>query len=228
LEETPYTVMNSCDLYEIRHYETYSVASTAVSSNSDEGGTAASTVEGMAAGSAFNALTAYLFGANDELKVMSMTTPVTTTSSGDMRIYLLPTDNGRIPQPIPLINNKIESVPIVSNSSFDDKQVEIVQIPPAFLAIRKFTGFVTDGEVARQKDALLQALEMDGVELDVAHGSVVPHVVFQYNPPYTLPMVRRNEIGVPVRNVQMDGDGDYGTTKSVSLKKEWTLEDDHE
>ena len=141
---------------------------------------------------------------------------------------LLHSHNGRIPQPIPLINNKIESVPIVSNSSFDDKQVEIVQIPPAFLAIRKFTGFVTDGEVARQKDALLQALEMDGVELDVAHGSVVPHVVFQYNPPYTLPMVRRNEIGVPVRNVQMDGDGDYGTTKSVSLKKEWTLEDDHE
>ena len=100
--------------------------------------------------------------------------------------------------------------------------VELVDIPPARLAVRKFTGFVTDGEVARQKDVLLQALEMDGVELDVAHGAIVPYVVFQYNPPYTLPMVRRNEIAVPVRTV---GES-MAYSSFTSLKEEWNVDGD--
>ena len=206
LVEPTYTVVEENDLYEIRSYEAYSVVSTAVSSDTD-----VLALEGMAAGSAFNSLASYIFGANDESKVMEMTTPVTTTSAGDMRFYLNTEDNERIPQPTSGDKN---------SESTDDTNLEIVQIPAALLAIRKFTGFVTDGEVARQKDTLLQALEMDGVELDVAHGAIVPHIVFQYNPPYTLPMVRRNEIGVPVRN--LDGDKEPIT----SLKEEWSVAED--
>lgn len=205
LVEPSYEVVQENDLYEIRSYEAYSVISTAVSSETD-----VMALDGMAAGSAFNSLASYIFGANDEEKVMEMTTPVTTTSAGDMRFYLNADDNERIPQP--------------DKNSDDDSNLEIVRIPASLLAIRKFTGFVTDGEVARQKDTLLQALEMDGVELDVAHGAIVPHIVFQYNPPYTIPMVRRNEIGIPVRN--LDGDEEPVT----SLKEEWSVgeEDDDE
>lgn len=194
LVEPAYTVVEENDLYEIRSYEAYSVVSTAVSSDAD-----VLALEGMAAGSAFNSLASYIFGANDESKVMEMTTPVTTTSAGDMRFYLAE-DTERIPEP--------------------ETDLEIVRIPAALLAIRKFTGFVTDGEVARQKDTLLQALETDGVELDVAHGAIVPHIVFQYNPPYTLPMVRRNEIGVPVRNRDVE--------PVVSIKEEWSVPEDDE
>ena len=77
-------------------------------------------------------------------------------------------------------------------------QILIQDIPPARLAVRRFTGFATKGEVMRQKNALLAGLALDGVELDVPHGSTVPHVVFQYNPPYTLPVLKRNEIAVAV------------------------------
>lgn len=205
LEEPSYTVIEDNDLYQIRSYEAYSVVSTTVSSDAD-----ASALEGMAAGSAFNILASYIFGANDESKVMDMTTPVTTTSAGDMRFYLNPIDNERIPKPT------------AKNTENTDDALEIVQVPAALLAIRKFTGFVTDGEVARQKDTLLQALEMDGVELDVAHGAIVPHIVFQYNPPYTIPMVRRNEVGVPVRNTAKEGDEEPIT----SLKEEWNVDED--
>mmetsp|Transcript_14155 Transcript_14155/g.29558 ORF Transcript_14155/g.29558 Transcript_14155/m.29558 type:complete len:464 (-) Transcript_14155:121-1512(-) len=198
LEEPSYTVVEESDLYEIRSYEAYSVAST----------TAA--FEGLAAGSAFNALASYIFGANDEERAMEMTTPVTTTSTGEMRFYLKTgADNERIPQPK---SNDI-------SGSEENNNIEIVNIPAALLAIRKFPGFATDGEVARQKDTLLQALETDGVELDVAHGAVVPHVVFEYNPPYTLPMVRSNEIGVPVRSK-------VGVEPVVSLKEEWSVEEE--
>ena len=210
LAEPSYKVVEENDLYEIRSYEAYSVVSTAVSSGTD-----VLALEGMAAGSAFNSLASYIFGSNDESKVMAMTTPVSTTSAGDMRFYLNTDDSERIPEPT---SGDKSAETIDDNSS----NLEIVQIPAALLAVRKFTGFVTDGEVARQKDTLLQALEMDGVELDVAHGAIVPHIVFQYNPPYTLPMVRRNEVGLPVRN--LDGDKEPIT----SLKEEWSIGDDED
>ena len=140
---------------------------------------------------------------------MTMTTPVTTTSLGEMRFYLSDTS---IPRPLDVRQSAITS---------EVGAIQIVEIPPGRLAVRKFTGFVTDGEVARQKDTLLQALEMDGVELDVPHGAVVPHVIFQYNPPYTLPMVRRNEIAVPVRGLQ-----DQLEQTPTTLKKEWNVDDD--
>lgn len=204
LEEPAYSIVEENEIYEIRSYEAYSVVSTVASS--DDG---ISALEGIAAGSAFNTLASYIFGGNDESKVMDMTTPVTTTSAGDMRFYLKISQNERIPEPS-------------ADNDIADAGVEIVQIPEAVLAIKKFPGFATDGEVARQKDVLLQALEMDGIELDVAHGAIVPHVVFQYNPPYTLPMVRLNEIGVPVRNVGKKDDDEPIT----SLKEEWSIGDD--
>jgi len=204
LEEPAYTLIEETDLYEIRSYEAYSVVSTVASADAD-----ISALEGMAAGSAFNTLASYIFGDNDESKVMEMTTPVTTTSTGDMRFYLKIASNERIPKP-------------KNTDKVDD--LEIVQIPAAVLAIRKFPGFATDGEVARQKDTLLTALQMDSVELDVAHGAIVPHVVFQYNPPYTLPIIRLNEIGIPVRNVGKDGDEESIT----SLKEEWSVSDDED
>jgi len=201
LEEPSYKVVEETDLYEIRSYEAYTVAST----------TASMSMEGIVAPSAFNALAAYIFGANDENKVMEMTTPVTTTSTGEMRFYIKQAD--RIPTPT-----------LEADTGSDIETIEIVNVPAALLAVRKFTGFATDGEVARQKDTLLQALETDGVELDVAHGAVVPHVVFQYNPPYTLPMVRCNEIGIPVRSKS----GGAEEPVVLSLKEEWSVEEDEE
>jgi len=213
LEEPAYTVVEENDLYEIRSYEAYTVVSTTVSSGTDT-----LALDGMAAGSAFNTLASYIFGANDQSKAMDMTTPVTTTSAGDMRFYVKTTDNESIPQPTANTSGDKNGENMDENNS----GIEIVRVPAALLAIRNFAGFVTDGEVARQKDTLLQALEMDSVELDVAHGAVVPHVIFQYNSPFTLPMVRRNEIGLPVRNMTKEGDEESIT----SLKEEWNVDDD--
>ena len=189
LQEPKYTVVEMCDLYEIRDYDEYTVASTDMDDTEDLATT----------GTAFNTLAGYLFGGNKEAKSMTMTTPVATTSLGEMRFFLAEKN-----APEPLYANK-------------DARVEISDVPPGRLAVRKFTGFVTDGEVARQKDTLLQALEMDGIELDLPHGAIVPHVVFQYNPPYTLPIVRRNEIAVPVRRAE---------DQTVSLKKEWNVDNE--
>lgn len=181
-----YRVLSSAEGYEIREYDSYTVASTFMSKVDEE-----YTMDDLASsGEAFNALAAYLFGANDEKDVMEMTTPVTTTSTGEMRFYLKER-KGSNSFPVPVAEN---------DEAFNAKgEVKIQEIPKATLAVAKFTGFVTEGEVARQKDALMTCLVLDGVEIDVPHASVVPHVILQYNPPYTLPILRRNEIGIPVR-----------------------------
>ena len=183
-----YRVLTRAAGYEIREYESYTVASTFMSKVGEE-----YAMDDLASsGEAFNALAAYLFGANDEKAVMEMTTPVTTTSAGEMRFYLKERNgagSSSFPQPV-----------AENDEAFNAKgEVKIQEIQNATLAVAKFTGFVTDGEVSRQKDALMTCMAIDGVEIDVPHGSAVPHVILQYNPPYTLPIFRRNEIGIPVR-----------------------------
>jgi len=199
LEGPAYTVVKSFDEYEIRDYQGYTVASTVMNPIGEpykEGNLSSN-------GAAFNALAAYLFGANTAGKAMEMTTPVTTTSLGEMRFYLA---EAEAPKPL-------------DQGMYDTGAVQIVDIPPARLAVRKFTGFVTEGEVSRQKDVLLNNLALDGIEIDVPHGAVVPHVIFQYNPPYTVPMIRRNEIAVPVQSPMVE---------PPSIEEEWLIGNDVE
>ncbi len=194
-----YTVVSENEGYEIRDYEGYNVASTSMS----KVGEPYSMNDITKGGAAFNALAAYLFGANDEGRIMEMTTPVSTTSVGEMRFFLKNDKIADFPQPLS------------PEGTFNEQgAVKIVEVPAARLAVAKFTGFVTEGEVSRQKDALLSALAIDGVEVDTPHGTVIPHVIFQYNPPYTIPIVRRNEIAIPVRSEE-------DIVKNNDLEKEW-------
>lgn len=193
-----YTVVVQGEGYEIRDYDSYTVASTSMSKI----GEPYSMDDIGKGGAAFNALAAYLFGGNDEGKVMDMTTPVSTTSMGEMRFYLKGDSVSDFPQPL------------LPEGTFNEQgAVKLVEIPPARLAVKKFTGFVTEGEVARQKDALLSALALDGVEVDAPHGAVIPHIILQYNPPYTIPIIRRNEIAIPV--VSQEGG---------NLESEWQMD----
>ena len=210
LDGPTYRIIAEKDGYEIREYEGYTVASTSMTKVDEP-----YTMDDLASGGeAFNALAAYLFGANDEREVMEMTTPVTTTSTGEMRFYLKERGNDSVGGGV----NSFPKPQAENDEVFNEKGlVKIQYIPSALLAVAKFTGFVTEGEVARQKDALLTSLAIDGIEIDVPHGTTVPHVIFQYNPPYTIPILRRNEIGIPVRMSSEDGEDD------ASLVKEWDM-----
>lgn len=204
----PYRVLSRGEGYEVREYDSYTVASTSMS-QVDEPYTMDDLTSG---GEAFNALAAYLFGANEEKEVMEMTTPVSTTSTGEMRFYLKEREGKGGAFPMPVAEN---------DEIFNEKgSVKIQEIPKATLAVAKFTGFVTEGEVARQKDALMTSLSIDGIEIDVPHASVVPHVILQYNPPYTIPIMRRNEIGIPVRMAAEEEEVD------TDLSVEWDVKND--
>merc|ERR1711862_1088064 len=111
-------------------------------------------------------------------KQLSMTTPVAITNNGEMQFFLYNDDLES--------SNSKDDFPIPEDS--DDNAVSVKEIGSCTLAVARFTGFVTDGEIRRQKNALVSTLEKDGIEIDKKEDSI----------PYTLPVLRRNEIAIPV------------------------------
>jgi SOUL heme-binding protein len=210
LKEPAYTVVAQCADYEIRDYAAYTVATTNMPSTASTS-IRSRTNDNPAAladqGVAFNTLASYIFGSNAENRAMEMTTPVTTTATGEMRFYLPDDDNVSPPQPLAQ-DAAARNSGMEYYTAAEPSKIRLERIPAARLAVRRFTGFCTAGEIARQKQALLAALALDSnlVELDVPHGQTVGHVVFQYNPPYTLPVLRLNEIAVPVLVVGSEED----------------------
>jgi SOUL heme-binding protein len=79
------------------------------------------------------------------------------------------------------------------------EKITIKDVPAEVLAVREFPGFATDGEVSRQRAMLEDALLADGVIYDN-----LSFKVFQYNPPYTLPWLRRNEVTLSIDMVMSD------------------------
>ncbi|XP_044483063.1 heme-binding-like protein At3g10130, chloroplastic isoform X3 [Mangifera indica] len=76
-----------------------------------------------------------------------------------------------------------------------DPSIKIREVPKKVVAVVAFSGFVTDEEVQRRESKLRIALK-DDRKYQVKEGASVE--VAQYNPPFTLPFQRRNEIALEV------------------------------
>ena len=73
-----------------------------------------------------------------------------------------------------------------------DAEVNLVTVPPATIAVRRFTGIPTRRAVASQTAQLMNTLGEFGFEVMDPSGLVL-------RPPWTVPALRRNEIAVPVK-----------------------------
>lgn len=161
--------------YEIRNYSPYSVAYSAVESEDDM-------MEPIASGKSFQTLAGYIFGDNNADETMSMTTPVITEADSKSMYFVLPKTMSSETAPIP----KSGAVML------KDMQADAV-------ATMQFSGIATEGEVNRQKALLEDALLLDGIMYDSATFKVL-----QYNPPQTLPWLRRNEVAFSVTMPQSE------------------------
>ncbi|CAK9179163.1 unnamed protein product [Ilex paraguariensis] len=80
-----------------------------------------------------------------------------------------------------------------------DSSVTIKEVPSKIVAVTAFSGFVTDEEIKRRESTLRDALKNDK-QFQVKEATSVE--VAQYNPPFTPPFLRRNEIAVEVERKQ--------------------------
>lgn len=127
--------------------------------------------------STFRRLANYIFGGNTQEQSIAMTAPVETRRTEDG--YMAFTMPGQY---------RMEDLP----APLDDT-VTLHAVPSRILAAITFGGWATDGRVARHTQSLLQTLVSQDIE------TVGPPSLNQYNPPWTPPWSRRNEVVIEVR-----------------------------
>jgi hypothetical protein len=76
----------------------------------------------------------------------------------------------------------------------DDDTVSLVSVPAETVAVLRFTGDRSPAAVASRTDELLDTLRSAGIT------PIGKPVAWFYDPPWTLPFRRRNEIAIPVRS----------------------------
>ncbi|XP_028114999.1 heme-binding-like protein At3g10130, chloroplastic isoform X3 [Camellia sinensis] len=130
---------------------------------------------------------------------MEMTTPVFTRKTQS--------DGEKMEMTTPVITRKLDDeekwqMSFVMPSKYGsnlplpkDPSVKIKEVPKKIVAVAAFSGFVTDEEVTRRESILRDALKNDP-QFQVKEDALVE--VAQYNPPFTLPFTRRNEIVLEV------------------------------
>ncbi|KAK2655275.1 hypothetical protein Ddye_008327 [Dipteronia dyeriana] len=190
IETVKYKVLSRSDQYEIREVESYFIAEVTMPGKSGFYFNGAS--------QSFNVLAEYLFGKNTTAEKMEMTTPVITRKAQS--------DGEKMQLTTPVITKRQDqekwqmSFVLPAKYGADlplpkDPSVRIKEVPSKVVAVVAFSGFVTDEEVKQRELKLRNALK-DDKQFQVKGGASVEAA--QYNPPFTLPFTRRNEIALEV------------------------------
>jgi hypothetical protein len=127
---------------------------------------------------AFRRLAGFIFGRNSESVKMNMTVPVTRqrteTNSYRYRFVMERAySEEALPRPV-------------------DDSVSLVRVPGGYFAAARYRGRRNEAQYRRAEDRLVAALERDRVEVIGSPFSAV------YDGPFTPPMMRRNEVLIPV------------------------------
>ena len=169
---------------EIRQYGPRIAAETTVAADEDR-----------ARNIGFRRLARYIFGGNHRGEGIAMTAPVAQQQAGGDEIAMTAPvaqsreeDDGgwRIRFFMPA-KWTMETLPIP-----DDDSVRLVTVPGETVAVLRFSGDRGPRAVAARTDELLKTLSDNGIE------TVGDAVAWFYDPPWTLPFRRRNEVAVPV------------------------------
>ena len=177
--EPAYTVTARVGIVEIRQYGPRIAAETAVEANED-----------AARYTGFRRLAGYIFGANKAKTQIAKTAPVAVNQTIAMTAPVAQARDAagrwviRFFMPA---NWTMETLPIPN-----DPSVHLIMVPSETIAVLGFSGDRgPDAVKAREKD-LLQRLA------GTPWRAVGEPVAWFYDPPWTLPWLRRNEVAVPV------------------------------
>lgn len=144
---------------------------------------------------AFRILAAYIFGENRAAQEIAMTAPVEVAGEGREIAMTAPVEtatdgSGRLKMRFFLPSDLTEA----SAPRPTDPRVRILTVPAQTLAVRRFTGGRGAAAVEAEEARLRAALE------GVGWRPVGEAVAFFYDPPWTLPFLRRNEVVLPVKD----------------------------
>jgi hypothetical protein len=185
-EEPRYTVAQLLPGAEIRRYGARIAAETTVAAG-----------EEAARNLGFRRLARYIFGANHAAAKIAMTAPVAQQPGGARGEKIAMTapvsqragaEGEWVIRFFMPADKTMESLP-----EPDDALVKLVTVPAETVAVRRFTGSRSKRAIAAQTADLMRAIRDNGFQ------PTGPPAAWFYDPPWTVPLLRRNEIVVPVR-----------------------------
>lgn len=138
---------------------------------------------------AFKILAAYIFGANRDKRDIAMTTPVETARPREIAMTSPVQTAGRGGRWTQRFYLPSDVTPQTAPEPVDQR-VQLVEVPEETVAALIFTGLASDLEA--RKRALVEALAGSRWRL-----AGEPFTMF-YDPPFTIPFLRRNEVAVRV------------------------------
>ena len=186
LEKHEYEVLYQDGKIEYRLYQPYIVAQTNVSVEDEYNG---------ASNEGFRRLFKYITGANNTDIDIAMTAPVQMNmdNAGEKIAMTAPVQqksNGDFLQVAFMLPSKfnMDTAPAPT-----DERVFIREIPGRIMAVIRYSGRWTDRNRAKYEKRLRENLQSHGI--DTVSGAETA----AYNPPFTPPFLRRNEIMFEVR-----------------------------
>ena len=156
---------------------------------------------------------------NEGQKAISMTAPVIKESGTKiaMTAPVMKSDSQQgglkvMDFVLPAEYDSMEKIPKPTNPA-----VKIKEIPAAVGAVHRFSGSMEDNVSREMAKELATQLEKDGVDMSVEH-ALENYQFWGYNPPFTLPMFRRNEVWIELEQSQVDAilKNEAGATTSVN------------
>lgn len=180
-EEPRFTVVDKIGVIEVRQYGPRLAAEVVVQGD-----------EESARSDGFRPLADYIFGNNTSRTKIAMTAPVAQTRNEKiaMTAPVSQTRDGeawRVRFFMPAKYTRA-TLPQPNNPA-----VQIVEVPGETMAVLRFSNSRSAEAIAQQTSVLLRGIE------NSRWGVAGVPVTWLYDPPWTLPFFRRNEVAVPVK-----------------------------
>jgi DNA gyrase inhibitor GyrI len=181
VEEPRFQTVLKDGTFEIRDYPALAVAEVTVKGEQKE-----------AARKGFRLLAAYIFGGNRKKQSMTMTAPAEQEATNEKIAMTAPVTQ------IQTAGEWVVRFTMPSAYSLDtlpdpnDARIRLRVLPPARLAVVRFSG------LARPKDVATKTAELSAWMQDRHLRHAGPTSLAQYNPPWTPWCMRRNEVMIPI------------------------------
>jgi len=180
VEQARYTVAQVDGEIELRDYEPAIVAETTVTGSREE-----------AIQSGFKTIADYIFGNNTTGENVAMTAPVTQQSGEKIAMTAPVTQQAdgnqwKVHFTMPA-SYRLSSLPKPNNTA-----VKLKEVPAKRFAVQRFSGTASQDNLRQHRLALESWLDTQELH------AMAPPVYAFYNPPWTLPFLRRNEVMIEV------------------------------
>lgn len=182
VEEPVYKTELKDGAFEIRDYPALVVAEVDVSGK-----------QRSAASDGFRLLAGYIFGGNTRKQSIAMTAPVAQQPTGETIATAAPATTIKTASEWVVRFTMPTGYTLATLPQPDDAKVRLRETPPAHVAIIRFSGLARPGDVAAKTADLTTWIRTRHLRDDG------PPSLAQYNPPWTLWFLRRNEIMIPVQ-----------------------------